>query len=184
MIKSVIHIGFPREHVYDVLSNFAAYREWLPGCTRSVIVASEGRMTDVDTTVEGMKNVTMEVRFEEDPGERVRFHMTKGTDLKTYFGEHRLLDAANGNGTVVVTEVEMDAGAMIPKFVWDRLARSVVEEMGAALGERVKAFSTGAVAGRSNRGEPKTRRRRILQIANTLSGPRIWYLGKVYRPKV
>jgi|SoiMethySBSTD1v2_1073268.scaffolds.fasta_scaffold113260_5 ribosome-associated toxin RatA of RatAB toxin-antitoxin module len=183
MIKSVLHLAFPRDQVYDVLSNFGEYEQWFPGCTRSKVVASAGNRTDIATTVVGMKTVHMEVRFEEEPRELVRFNMTKGKDFKTYAGEHRLLDAANGLGTVIITEADVDAGALVPKFMLDIVVRRVLDEIGQRLAERVKVIFAGAATAGSRRVEPKRRRRRILQIVNTPAGTRIWYMGKVYGGK-
>jgi ribosome-associated toxin RatA of RatAB toxin-antitoxin module len=183
MIKSVLHLGFPRDEVYDVFTNFAEYQHWFPGCTRSAVVANEGSRTDLEVTVEGLKTVHMEVRFEEEPCDLVRFNMTKGKDFKTYAGEHRLLDAANGQGTVIISEVEVDAGSLIPKFMMDAAVRRALDIIGQRLNERIKAnFAGGASAG-SRRTETRKKRRRILQIANTPVGTRIWYLGKVYGGK-
>jgi ribosome-associated toxin RatA of RatAB toxin-antitoxin module len=183
MIKSVLHLAYPRDQVYDVLTNFGEYEKWFPGCTRSKVVASQGNLTDIETTVVGMKTVHMEVRFEEERGELVRFNMTKGRDFKTYAGEHRLLDAANGQGTVIITEADVDAGALVPRFMLDIVVRRVLEEIGQGLSERLKTTNAREATAGSRRLEPKRRRRRILQIANTPTGTRIWYMGKVYAGK-
>jgi ribosome-associated toxin RatA of RatAB toxin-antitoxin module len=184
MNKAVVNVAYPRELVYRILTDYAAYTEWLPGCRSSKILSSEGSRTDIETVVEGMKTLTMELRFEVQPLESLRFVMTKGKELKSYSGEYRLMDAANGKGSVIITEVEMDAGAMVPKFMMDRMVRKVLDDMGKALQERVKACSAMAVAETSKQQtKTPTRRRRILQIASTASGPRIWYLGKIYRER-
>src|SRR5262245_53521045 len=180
MIKSVLHLAHPRDQVYDVLANFGEYQHWFPGCTRSKVVASDGNRTDIATTVGGMKTVHMEVRFEEEPCERIRFNMTKGKDFKTYAGEHRLLDAANGQGTVIITEVDMDAGALVPRFMLDHVVRRALDEIGQCLDARVKTAFAGEASRSARRAESRKKRRRILQIANTANGTRIWYMGKVY----
>jgi ribosome-associated toxin RatA of RatAB toxin-antitoxin module len=182
MTKSVLNLAYPRELIYKILSDYAAYQEWLPGCRSSKILNENGSTTDVETVVEGMKTLTMELRFESSPHDVLRFSMLKCKELKAYSGEYRLMDAANNKGTVVICEVEMDAGAMVPKFMMDRMIRKVLEEMGQALQVRVKAFSALAVSSGPKKSDDKKRRRRILQIANTPSGPRIWYVGKVYTP--
>ena len=96
------------------------------------------------------------------------------------------MEAANGQGTVVISEINMDAGAMVPKFMADRIMRKALDDMGKALQSRIKsspaaAAAPGAAAPAIKKG--RKRSRRILQVSRMPSGTRIWYLGNVFERK-
>jgi carbon monoxide dehydrogenase subunit G len=185
MLKSVLNLDAPRDRVYTVLSGFDTYSQWVPGCKKCTILSASGNQTETELVLEGLKTLTVVLRFEGDPGQSLRFEMTKSTDLKAYSGEYRLMEAASGAGTVVISEINMDAGAMVPKFMADRIMRKSLDDMGKALQARIKASMAEApvVMTPSAIRKGRKRNRRILQISRTPAGTRIWYLGKVYEHK-
>lgn len=181
MIQSVLHLPYRRDDVYAVLSDFANYRLWLPGCTVSNVLSASGDQTLLELTTDGLK--LMEMRFEVEAGRSVRFTMVKGRELKTYAGLHRLEDSSDGKGTVVFNEVEVDAGVLVPRFLVDRIGHHILDEMGRSLGERVHATADGGRAAAARPLDIRREPRRILQVADTPEGRRIWYRGRVYVPK-
>lgn len=40
MIKAVINLEAPREHVFSILIDYPRYKQWLPGCEQSDVVSS------------------------------------------------------------------------------------------------------------------------------------------------
>jgi ribosome-associated toxin RatA of RatAB toxin-antitoxin module len=183
MIKSVINVEASREQVYSVLVDYNAWTTWVPGCQTCTITSSNGNRTEADLVLSGMKTIALGMRFEADENQSLRFELTKSKDLKSYAGVYRLMDAASGSGTVVITELEMDAGALVPKFMLDRVVRKSLDDMGKALQGRVKKKAAAAPVAAAPAGAPaarKKRARRILQISRTAAGYRVWYMGKVY----
>ena len=184
MTKSVINVDAARALVYRILIDYAAYSSWVPGCARSTVVSSEGSRAETELVLEGMKRITMVLAFDSTENLGVRFELRRSSDVKDYRGEYRLMDAANGRGTVVISEIEMDAGALVPRFMVDRIVKKALDDMGKALVARVKSAPAQAVAAAASAHGPHSKRtRRLLQIANTPSGARIWYLGRLYDPR-
>jgi len=193
VIKSVIHIESPRDFVYAVFTEYANYRLWLPNCEKSEVVASRENSADLDLVVNSMKRMNMVLRFEGVPTQVLNFEMVKGSDLKAYEGSYRLMDSADGRGTVVMAELDIDAGAMAPKFLVDRMAKKAVEETGAALKQYIKSLPPpqakpqAAAAAKAAAPSPQTGRRRrvkkVLEVTRTASGPKIWYLGRSFVPE-
>jgi carbon monoxide dehydrogenase subunit G len=178
MNKAVIQVQAPREHVFATLTKYEEYPLWVPGCRRLNVVASSGNQTDVEIVQAAMKTITALLRFQADPPAAVRFEMIKGTDFKAYSGQHRLMVAAGG-GTVVTTEIEMDAGFMMPRFLLDDKVRQFLEEFGKGLRKRVAAAGTPPGAVSTLPPGARRRTRRLLRITRTAAGMRIWYLGKI-----
>jgi ribosome-associated toxin RatA of RatAB toxin-antitoxin module len=185
MIKSVVNIEAPREHVFKVLSDFSQYELWLPGCKQSKIITAQESVVETEFVIKSIKTMTMGLRFELVPVESMMFRMIKGTDLKSYQGSWRLMDAADGSGTVVIGEIEMDAGAMVPGFMVSRMAKKAIEETVSALRRRIgevpfevekkgKAFA--------DRDRPR-RLKRILHVMRTQDGYRVWAFGQTYFAK-
>ncbi|HWP84969.1 MAG TPA: SRPBCC family protein, partial [Terriglobia bacterium] len=116
MIKAVINVPAPRTQVFSVLCDYPNYHRWIPGCERCTITASSGNTADTEIVISSMKRIELGVRFEAQPTQALSFRMTKGKDLKAYSGTYRLMDSTDGSGTVVIAEMEIDAGMMVPKF--------------------------------------------------------------------
>ena len=107
--------------------------------------------------------------------------MIKGTDFKSYSGQHRLMADAEGSGTVVMSEIRMDAGMMMPRFLIDEKVGQFLDEFGKALEKRVAgtAFGTTAKPAPARTGR-RPAARRLLRITRTATGIRTWYLGQTY----
>src|SRR5262245_6728729 len=141
MIKAVINVDAPPKHVFNVLSDFSRYKEWIPGCESCTVTGQQGNTTDVDLAISSMKRIELSLRFEAVPTKALAFRMTRGKDMKAYSGTYRLMDAADGKGTVVVAELEIDAGFMVPKFMVDRISRKMIDDTGAALRQHIAGMS-------------------------------------------
>ena len=180
MNRAATRIPAPREQVFATLVRYTEYPLWVPGCRRLNVVASSGSQTDVEIVQAAMKTITAVLRFQADPPARIRFEMIKGTDFKSYAGQHHLMEAAGG-GTVVMTEIEMDAGFMIPRFLLDDKIRQFLEEFGKGLQKRVAAAAQVSSTVATQAPAARRRMRRLLRITRTAAGLRIWYLGQTLR---
>jgi len=188
MIKAVLNVEAPREHVFAVLTDYSGYKQWLPGCEQSNVVSSSGDTADTDLVINSMKKMKMGLRFEAQPTQSLSFRMTSGKDMKSYLGSYRLMDAADGKGTVVIAEMEIDAGAMVPKFMVDRIAKKSIDDTGQALKAYIKKVpyqagtAIAVVPARAVELKPR-RARRIMQVVKTADGYRVWIMGETYTVK-
>ena len=189
MIKAVIHVDAPREQVYALLTDYPSYREWVPGCEKCNVVSSSGTSSDTQIVISSMKRIELGVRFEGQPGQSLNFRMVKGRDLKAYAGTYRLMDATDGKGTVVIAELEIDVGMMVPKFMVDRMTRKMMDDTGIAMRKYMQSarFSTAATLPEATRVPPKEakprRARRILRVTKTAAGYKVWLLGETFTVK-
>ena len=178
MIKAVIHIDAPRPQVYALLTDYPSYREWVPGCEQCNVVSRSGNSSDTQIVISSMKRIELGVRFEGQPGQSLNFRMVNGRDLKAYAGTYRLMDATDGKGTVVIAELEIDVGMMVPKFMVDRMTRKMMDDTGIAMRKYMQSARDSATAllesTRVPVKEAKPRRaRRILRVTKTDAGYKV-----------
>jgi carbon monoxide dehydrogenase subunit G len=190
MIKAVIHITAPRQQVFSILSDYPNYKQWVPGCERCSVLSSSGNTSETEIIISSMKRIELGVRFEAQPDQALNFRMTKGKDLKAYSGTYRLMDSTDGTGTVVIAELEIDVGMMVPKFMVDKMTRKMMDETGVALRKyiarapaplaRPAAASKRPIAAATKR----RRARKILRVTKTAAGYNVWLMGETFAVKV
>jgi len=187
MIKAVINVPAPRQMVYSVLTDYPGYRNWVPGCEQCTILSQSGNSADTQIVVSSMKRIEMSLRFEAQPIQSLSFRMTQGKDVKAYSGTYRLMDATDGKSTVLIAELEIDAGMMVPRFMVDRISKKMIDDTGSALRKHMESVTiptAAAQAARAAAREARPRRaRRLLRITKTASGYKIWLQGETYTVK-
>jgi carbon monoxide dehydrogenase subunit G len=189
MIRAVFNLDAPRQTVFEALTDFARYASWLPGCERCEIVSAEPNMSDVQISINSIRRLELGLRFEYEPSQSVRFRMTKGKDIKAYSGAHKLMDSADGKGTVVMAELDIDGGSFAPKFIVDRIASQALHDIGEALklhvrslAKQVPGASSAPVAEHGPVVEHRNQRnKRILSVMSTPAGYRMQLFGKAFQ---
>jgi len=96
------------------------------------------------------------------------------------------MNSEGNNGTVLVTELELDAGPMAPKFMVDRILKKSLDESGKALQKYAKTRPAPAPDAAAEpepavvSKKPK-RSRCLLRVVKTDSGEeQVWYGGKTF----
>jgi len=187
MIKAVINVPAPRQMVYSVLTDYAGYRNWVPGCEQCTVLSQSGNSADTQIVVSSMKRIEMSLRFEAQPVQSLSFRMVKGKDVKAYSGTYRLMDATDGKSTVLIAELEIDVGMMVPRFMVDRISKKMIDDTGSALRKHMQTVTiptAAAQAAKAAAREARPRRaRRLLRITRTAAGYQIWLQGETYTVK-
>ncbi|MEX2264140.1 MAG: SRPBCC family protein [Bryobacteraceae bacterium] len=193
MIKSVFQIDAPRERLFGILTDFPRYREWMPGCKESKVVSQSDNSAQVELTLASVKTINMGLEFDLTPTQLISFRKYSGKDIKEYLGSWRLMNASDGAGTVVVGEMEMDAGAMVPKFMVSRMVERSISQTAEALKKRIatapatpkyEVAEVAAVEAGVEAGPPVHRRKRVIHVLRMGEGYRIWIMGKTHFYKV
>jgi len=186
MIKAVINVEAPSQHVFNVLTDFPHYREWIPGCEQCTVTSRSGSVTDTDIVLSSPRRMELGLRFEAQPPQVLNFRMVRGKEMKSYVGTYRLIEAADGKGTVVVAELDIDAGFMVPKFMVDKISKKLIDETGNALRKYVATLGIAAAAAQTKKAAAETkprRARRILRVIKTPEGYRVWLHGQIFTIK-
>ena len=192
MTKSVFQIDATKDRLFGIIADFARWNEWFPGCKEARIVTDKGTTMQVEITLSSVKTITMGLEFDLTPTQLINFRKYSGKDVKDYCGSFRLLNASDGAGTVVMGEMEMDAGAMVPKFMVGRIMEKSLAQTAEALKLRVhtapptpKYESAEAVAAPAGTGAggvvtpaAPARRKRMVHVTQSGEGYRVWLMGK------
>jgi|SRR5579863_1517232 len=188
MIRKTIYIPVSRERLFSVMTAFDKYPEWTPGCERCTVLSTDGPATTVELVVNAARRVRLEVRYEAHPHESLQFRMTGGNDVKKYSGMYRLAAAADGKGTVLFAELELEVNSM-PRFLSDSFAKSSMDKAAIALKRYAGKLSPAGTdstpaeaVGIAHRSRSR-RARRLLQIVKVPQGCRVWFMGEVFTVK-
>jgi hypothetical protein len=199
LTKAVFQIDAPKERLYYIICDFVRWSEWWPGCQEAKIVSDKGNTKQVEVTLTGMKTITMGLEFDLTPVQLINFRKFSGKDVKDYVGSFRLMPSSDGAGTVVMSEMEMDAGSMVPKFMVGKIMEKSLQQTADALKLRVntapptpksetpETAAPAVVAAAAGGGAPTvvsplqaapSRRKRVLHVTHSGEGYRVWLLGK------
>ena len=197
MTKSVFQIDAPKDRLFEIIADFNRWNEWFPGCKDAKIVTDKGATLQVELALASVKTITMGLEFDLTPTQLINFRKYSGKDVKEYAGSFRLMNASDGAGTVVMGEMEMDAGAMVPKFMVGKIMEKSLAQTAEALKQRVHtapvttkyasaeaaaapASAPGAVpAGVPAQAVP-VRRKRMVHVLQSGDGYRVWLMGRTH----
>ena len=192
MVKSVAQVSNARALVFSILTDYASYPSWVPGCESCTVQSANGNISTIEIVLNSMKKITLGLRFDAAPDQLLKFEMVSGKDVKSYSGSYKLMNATDGSGTVVVTELELDAGPMAPKFMVDRMLKKTLEATGLALGQyaakvAARQPASEVAAAPIAVGAPRKKRFRqskcLLRVYRSETGERIWYGGQVFQAR-
>lgn len=196
MTKSVFQIDAPKERLFGIIADFERWSEWFPGCKQAKIVSDKGNSKQVEITLASVKTITMGLEFDLTPTQLINFRKYSGKDVKEYAGSFRLMNASDGAGTVVMGEMEMDAGAIVPKFMVGKIMEKSLAQTAEALKQRVNtappgpkfesaepavvvAAGAGAAAVTAPQAVP-VRRKRLVHVIQSGEGYRVWLMGRTH----
>jgi carbon monoxide dehydrogenase subunit G len=196
LTKAVFQIDAPKDRLFGIIADFPRWSEWFPGCKEAKVVTDKGNTKQVELTLASIKTLTMGLEFELTPTQLINFRKYSGKDVKEYAGSFRLMNASDGAGTVVMGEMEMDAGSLVPKFMVGKIMEKSLGQTAEALKARVHTAPPGpvyetaeAVAAPAAQGSgvavaaPQVvhvRRKRMVHVIQSGRGYRVWLMGKTH----
>ena len=131
-----IEIDVSRAAFFDVIRDYERYPEFLDDMETVRIVRREGRVTDVEFTLNVIKRVTYTLRLTENEGEDgLRWELVEGM-FKSNSGGWALRELPGGR-THATYDVEVAVGIFVPGSIVNRL-------VGKTLPATLKAFKARA----------------------------------------
>jgi carbon monoxide dehydrogenase subunit G len=196
LTKAVFQIDAPKDRLFGIIADFPRWSEWFPGCKEAKVVSDKGNTKQVELTLAGIKTLTLGLEFDLTPTQLINFRKYSGKDVKDYAGCFRLMNASDGAGTVVMGEMEMDAGSLVPKFMVGKIMEKSLGQTAEALKARVLTAPPGPVYENAQAVAPPAapggavgvapaqvvpvRRKRMVHVIQSGNGYRVWLMGKTH----
>lgn len=113
---STIEIKAPLKKVYEVITDFEAYPDFLSGSKEAKILKKSGNHVQVEFKIDMIKTVTYSLDIKLNPAKGFTWKLIDGDFMKTNTGAWKLEEKKKGL-TQATYEIEMDFGLLVPKSI-------------------------------------------------------------------
>lgn len=135
-----IEIKAPIKNVYDVISDFEAYPEFLKETQKVHVEKMSGKTARVTFTINMIKRITYTLDIKLNPTHGLSWHLVKGDMMKSNSG-HWKLSELKKDLTKAVYEIDMDFGSMVPKPLTNKLVGTNLPTMMKQFRDRVEELA-------------------------------------------
>ena len=122
VVKEQIVIGVPVDQFYDVVVDYEAYPEFVPGI-RACRVKKEGKPRLVEYELDlGVKRVKYTLSHVEERPRRVSWSLVSGDMMKVSNGSWDLEELGGRTRALYAVEVQIAKPPLVPQSIVDRLS--------------------------------------------------------------
>lgn len=136
--RSIV-IDAPMEKVFDVISSYEKYGEYLPEVKGVRTANRKGNTVDVHYEVDVIKRIKYAIRMTEERPTKLSWTFIEGEWMKDNKGSWVLEPAGEGKTKATYT-LEMSFGPLVPKTVVNGLAETSLPKMLEATKKRVESL--------------------------------------------
>ncbi|MGE6763451.1 type II toxin-antitoxin system RatA family toxin [Corallococcus interemptor] len=123
-----ITINAPVEKVFDIITNYDRYPEFLPEVKKITTGKRQGNTVEVHYEVDVVKRIRYSIRVTEERPKRMSWTFIEGEVMKDNKGSWTLEPEGEGK-TRATYNVEMALGALIPKAIINTLTETQLPKM-------------------------------------------------------
>jgi ribosome-associated toxin RatA of RatAB toxin-antitoxin module len=132
-----IEIGAPIQTVFEVISDFEAYPEFLPETKKVKIEKKSGKSARVQFQISLIKKINYTLDIKLNPLHGLSWQLVKGDMMKNNSGQWKLQEGKDGI-TKATYEIDMDFGGMVPKAISNKLIGSNLPTMMKQFRDRIE----------------------------------------------
>ena len=125
--RSIV-IDAPVEKVFQIVTDYDRYAEFLPEVKRVSTSERSGNRVQVHYEVDVIKRIQYTLRMQEEPPHRVTWSFVKGEVMKDNHGSWLLEPAGEGKTKATYT-IEMALGPLVPKTIVKALVEGSLPKM-------------------------------------------------------
>jgi ribosome-associated toxin RatA of RatAB toxin-antitoxin module len=125
--RSIV-INAPIEKVFDVITNYDRYAEFLPEVKEVRTSNRKGNEVDVHYKVDVVKTIRYTIRAKEERPTRMSWSFVEGEVMKDNKGGW-VLESEGDNRTKATYTVEMGFGPLVPKTIINTLVETSLPKM-------------------------------------------------------
>ncbi len=133
-----IVINVPKEHFFEVITDFEKYPEFIPEMKSARIVEHRGNEYVVDFTVSIIKKIDYRLKLVSYPFEKLEWNLVKGFFKKNY--GYWLIEELGSEQIKATYYVELEMGLLVPKKLVNDLAQVGLPGMLKRFKERAESF--------------------------------------------
>ncbi|NNB87644.1 SRPBCC family protein [Corallococcus exiguus] len=133
-----ITINAPVEKVFDIITHYDRYAEFLPEVKKVSTSQRQGNTVQVHYEVDVVKRIRYTIRVTEERPKRMSWTFVEGEVMKDNKGSWTLEPEGEGK-TRATYNVEMALGALIPKAIINTLTETQLPKMLEAFKRRAEA---------------------------------------------
>ncbi|HCU24106.1 MAG TPA: cyclase [Deltaproteobacteria bacterium] len=123
-----IDIQAPLKTVYEVISDFEAYPEFLSETKQVVVEKKSGKQARVSFTLQLIKKINYTLDIKLNPPHGLSWSLVQGDIMKSNTGHWKLTEDKKGH-TKADYAIDMDFGAMVPRAISNKLIDSNLPTM-------------------------------------------------------
>jgi ribosome-associated toxin RatA of RatAB toxin-antitoxin module len=125
--RSIV-VNAPIEKCFEVVTDYAHYRDFTPEIRQLTTSNRNGNEIDVHYEIEMIKTIRYSIRMKEEGPNRLSWTFLKGEVLKDNKGSW-LFEPAGEGKTHVTYNVELALGPLVPKAIVNKLAEQSLPKM-------------------------------------------------------
>jgi len=130
-IKASLH------EVFDVISDFESYPEFLSGSKKVKVLKKSGKKMQVEFHMDLIKSISYTLDVELKPPHELHWTLVKGDFMKSNTGAWKLSEKKKGH-THAVYEIDISFGLLVPKAIASMLVEKNLPSMMKEFKERVE----------------------------------------------
>lgn len=134
-----IVMDVPPKVIYEVVSDFESYPEFLPD-VKSTSVVKKGKGVQADFEISVIKTIHYTLEFSLVPNKKVSWTFVKGDLFKDNTGEWTFEEVKKGQ-TKVTYAVDVDFGLFVPSMITKKLVGSNLPTMMKRFKERAESLA-------------------------------------------
>lgn len=135
-----IEIEAPIKTVFEVISDFEAYPEFLPETKEVTIEKKSGKNLRVSFAINLIKKIRYTLDIKLNPPNGLTWELVEGDLMKSNVGKWKLKESKKGV-TEAVYEIDMNLGAMVPKAISNKLIGTNLPTMMKQFKERAEELA-------------------------------------------
>jgi ribosome-associated toxin RatA of RatAB toxin-antitoxin module len=170
-----VQIDAPREIVFTTLTDYNSYERWLPGVTRSRILAQDGDIAVAEFIWPIWMKGRFSLEFIHMPPESVTYVQTDQYRQRGLSGRWDLSAGPEGQGVVLTGEMSLTA-SWLQEWKVGRNLRAILERTLTAIRQQSLARGQGQDAAAA--ASTKTK---ILEVMRRPDSLLVWLFGEEYR---
>jgi len=132
-----IEINAPMKNVYDVISDFESYPDFLPETQEVVIEKKAPKQLRVRFKISMIKKISYTLDIKLNPNQGLSWTLVQGDMMKGNSGCWKLSETKKGV-TNAVYELDMDFGGMVPKAITNKLVGTNLPTMMRMFKDRIE----------------------------------------------